>query len=654
MEIHDVQSQNLGSPVYTLHIQETKEFPSSQLVLINDAESIGNGTLMTQNTLLEIGLDIVKIDDWQESDKGKTELPPEMGNKITRSTHIDNTNKANHEYVDKTGSSELNGNISESETYRVKMVQAQTKEITKSYLDLKEAAFAVHGLDLSLPIECDMCNIEFDDLEKFDAHMKEHEETKRYMCQLCSKTYMSWQNLVAHRKELLENMLKETRETVERSEVDIDSENEDQEEKSVFFRCKTCTEEISMETYLTHKKMHPDICVFYKCPYCERVFYTHSRFISHKEGHGIKEYKCKRCPRIFKNKLYWDIHKLSHVISKQYNCFNCQLEFVVPGDLSNHIKEVHNPHPERKLTCDICFMHFTVERFMKHYLLCLTQLKSQQVSVKNEQGNYTCSDCNEVFSNPKALIRHKKVHSFAKDPHLCEVCGMSIQNLGAFIAHIRSHGKEYSRKLVELNGTSENEVHNYEGTIKGKNLMCEFCGNSFRNNKLLKLHVQKHNKIKPFDCTICSMAFYTGEQLTVHMRHHTGERPYQCTVCKKSFASSGVLYAHRRLHNSTKQHVCSVCNKSFLWRSAYHNHMRSHSAIRPFKCNECSKTFLFKHKLTAHKNTHEKGRPAGLSHQCTDCGQSFSSASELQNHHENKCFLSMITFMPTSDVVNKE
>ncbi|XP_046387215.1 uncharacterized protein LOC124156615 [Ischnura elegans] len=66
----------------------------------------------------------------------------------------------------------------------------------------EESLMRLHGLSFTLPVPCDLCPLGtvFDDLDEFDAHMSEHLEAKMFACQLCSNTYRSWSNLVAHRK----------------------------------------------------------------------------------------------------------------------------------------------------------------------------------------------------------------------------------------------------------------------------------------------------------------------------------------------------------------------------------------------------------------------------------------------------------------------
>ncbi|XP_046387216.1 zinc finger protein 37 homolog [Ischnura elegans] len=79
-----------------------------------------------------------------------------------------------------------------------KLEQADAYELTVT----EESLLRLHGLSVSLPLPCDLCPIGtvFDSLEEFDAHMIDHPEAKMFACQLCSNTYRSWSNLVAHRK----------------------------------------------------------------------------------------------------------------------------------------------------------------------------------------------------------------------------------------------------------------------------------------------------------------------------------------------------------------------------------------------------------------------------------------------------------------------
>lgn len=59
---------------------------------------------------------------------------------------------------------------------------------------------------------------------------------------------------------------------------------------------------------------------------------------------------------------------------------------------------------------------------------------------------------------------------------------------------------------------------------------CNFCGNIFHNETLLKAHSRSHNSPKPHQCSFCSKHFKTRISLKIHIRSHTGERPYVCEV----------------------------------------------------------------------------------------------------------------------------
>lgn len=122
---------------------------------------------------------------------------------------------------------------------------ADKSELQKLEADL-ENLFELHKISISFPIPCDFCEKTFTDFEEFDVHILSHRylkesctikksyiifyptplpcllrllllscirapslssyenlfsrESRFFSCQLCPSTYVSWGNLVAHRK----------------------------------------------------------------------------------------------------------------------------------------------------------------------------------------------------------------------------------------------------------------------------------------------------------------------------------------------------------------------------------------------------------------------------------------------------------------------
>lgn len=168
---------------------------------------------------------------------------------------------------------------------------------------------------------------------------------------------------------------------------------------------------------------------------------------------------------------------------------------------------------------------------------------------------HVCPDCEERFTRPDNLKRHKRIHTGEK-PHRCPMPS---------------------------------------------------CGERFAESGQLKAHKLRHTDEKPLGCPDpgCSGRFKRPGDLKVHIRRHTGEKPYCCPKpgCGKRFPNTGQLAAHISTYPGEKRHGCPdpSCDRSFRSPGELKIHKRSHTGEKPYTCPDCGRSYSGSPSLARHR-----------------------------------------------------
>lgn len=180
---------------------------------------------------------------------------------------------------------------------------------------------------------------------------------------------------------------------------------------------------------------------------------------------------------------------------------------------------------------------------------------------------------------------------------------------------------------------------------KTNDLVCEFCGKTFRQLSYLvshKLQHKKQEKVEP--------------KKTDKDAPAPNKSVYSCEVCKKEFRKLHHLVQHRIIHNPSSVPARSLRKSSSEQSESKiekepSTSKQSDDPSAGFRCEPCDKSFRKLHHLVEHRETHDgqnrqKSAPApqtkedkpaekpAMLHQCDICKKTFRKLQHLTEHRE--------------------
>ncbi|KAG5310290.1 ZFP26 protein, partial [Acromyrmex insinuator] len=314
-----------------------------------------------------------------------------------------------------------------------------------------------------------------------------------------------------------------------------------------------------------------------------------------------------------------------------HECTTCKKQYSTKKSLLRH----QLLHEEPNFECDICSIKFyRKDKLKAHYDKC---------AEKNPDQVRKCNICGDSFENNEILREHRAKH--VTEGILTEE---DLRDTEPKSEEKRLNDKMTRKRRTDIVGlectecnkqyTSRKGLLRHIQVHEGKKYLCEICPKKFYRREHLKIHVAKHNMIKPYKCTRCSKRFIKEEQLNNHLPKHDrtfkknketdSSKRFLCEICSKSFTQSTTLLAHLRAHKGIKPYVCEVCSRPFTTNAYLKMHMRTHTQERPYICQYCSRAFARADTLANHLTSHT----GEAKYHCKCCPKNFRRLKSLKEH----------------------
>lgn len=481
---------------------------------------------------------------------------------------------------------------------------------------------------------CKSCNQQFTRKDHLRRHMEQHARMKSFKCTQCNKTFGNELTLRNHliatnhktiirgeeydpNKRLKRVAAKEAQKIIDKIKTEDNADDEENDSSDVG----------EPQPKRNHEKKE------YECATCNRKCASKQSLTKHMELH-IKDEKGdnKREKEVnrgsdddsdFDGGLDWPMDN--------HECLTCKKRYSTKKSLLRH----QLLHEEPNFECDICNVKFyRKDKLKAHYDKC---------SEKNPDQVRKCNICGDSFENNDMLKEHRAKH--VTEGILTEEDLRDIEPQ----TEERKPGEKITRKrrtdIVGLECTECNKRYtSRKGLLRhiqvheGKKYLCDICPKKFYRREHLKIHVAKHNMIKPYKCDRCTKRFAKEEQLINHLSKHDrnfkknketdSSKRFLCEICSKSFTQSTTLIAHLRAHNGIKPYVCEVCSRPFTTNAYLKMHMRTHTQERPYICQYCSRAFARADTLANHLTSHT----GEAKYHCKYCPKNFRRLKSLKEH----------------------
>lgn len=399
-------------------------------------------------------------------------------------------------------------------------------------------------------------------------------------CLECNKTFSRRIHLQSHMKK--EHSKQNKKDDTSTSEKDEEEEEDKRDaiknswksryaDKGQIPRCSYCSQEFDSTNLLwSHLKFAHPKNEQYRCPNCQKIYFTTSQFTEHtnkcgktvQQGAKNKQQEAKVVEKQT-NEEVSDVETEEQpsqdIREDQLNCPICNKNYSTWQNVNRHIKDVHNPSTYKE--CQYCLKAFVDKVKWKQHeeLHTIIPGEIQQIGTiplkQAYKSKLDCPFCDEKFSTQKSLNIHAETH-FEKNNQPKATASSSKKNSSS--EKIVPPSKRSS--LENDSDSSKNSVTSSSLTKRGsidstsskslKNkVACKFCKIDVSNYGELLSHIQsKHQHELYLKCNFCDKIYYDFGTLNKHEieAHPQASSPSKCKYCTRTFTKESQCANHEK------------------------------------------------------------------------------------------------------------
>ena len=235
------------------------------------------------------------------------------------------------------------------------------------------------------------------------------------------------------------------------------------------------------------------------------------------------------------------------------SCSLCQRSFSQKSSLTRHISIVHDklkPH-----SCIECQQSFSMRDQLKKHIISNHSSSTAMAPIVKVKQAVSCKLCNRSFSQRSSLTRHVIIVHKKLKPHSCSECQQSFSMRDQLKKHIMSNHPAGDFRLYSCSLCNERfsdfkvlQLHKKKHVIQ-----CSQCLRKFSCSQSLKIHTNVvHTKL--YSCETCAKYFPSESLLYRHIQTHKADnvdlmsrdepREYQCELCQTPFHAKMDLDLH--------------------------------------------------------------------------------------------------------------